>query len=219
MTRVVTAIISLIIIAGAHGIAGASCAEDLIKMARSGVDEAVLMSYIESTPDTCDLSAEDIITLKDLGVSSNIINKALRHGSETDTAATNDTTIRPDADTGASSPVVSTAAAVAPPKDNLNISFFYKSLYPYGNWLMIDGTWCWQPNATVINDEWGPYYNQGRWVYSDWGWCWTSDYSWGWAPFHYGRWFHDRRYRWCWVPDTEWGPAWVSWRSGDDYCG
>lgn len=59
----------------------------------------------------------------------------------------------------------------------------------------------------------------GHWVNSDWGWCWVSDYSWGWAPFHYGRWFHHRTHGWCWVPDTEWGPAWVAWRRGNDFCG
>src|SRR6185312_8904560 len=44
-------------------------------------------------------------------------------------------------------------------------------------------------------------------------------YSWGWAPFHYGRWFHNTRFGWCWAPDTVWGPAWVSWRYSDAYCG
>ena len=51
------------------------------------------------------------------------------------------------------------------------------------------------------------------------GWYWMSDYSWGWAPFHYGRWFHHARFGWCWMPDTVWGPSWVTWRYSDDYCG
>ena len=41
---------------------------------------------------------------------------------------------------------------------------------------------------------------------------WQSDYSWGWAPFHYGRWTRHALYGWIWLPDTVWGPAWVSWR-------
>jgi len=48
---------------------------------------------------------------------------------------------------------------------------------------------------------------------------WVSDYEWGWAPFHYGRWHHSSRRGWIWVPDTRWGPAWVSWRSGGGYYG
>jgi hypothetical protein len=51
------------------------------------------------------------------------------------------------------------------------------------------------------------------------GWTWYSNYSWGWAPFHYGRWFFDNAYGWMWLPDTQWGPAWVTWRSGGDYYG
>jgi hypothetical protein len=48
---------------------------------------------------------------------------------------------------------------------------------------------------------------------------WVSDYSWGWAPFHYGRWMHDPYYGWVWVPGYEWSPAWVAWRHGGDYYG
>jgi hypothetical protein len=46
-----------------------------------------------------------------------------------------------------------------------------------------------------------------------------SDYSWGWAPFHYGRWDYDQYYGWLWIPGNEWGPAWVSWRRADGYYG
>ena len=46
-----------------------------------------------------------------------------------------------------------------------------------------------------------------------------TNYSWGWAPFHYGRWYHDDYYGWAWVPGYEWAPAWVSWRSGGGYYG
>jgi hypothetical protein len=220
MKRIATKLSLIFIIAGTASIVLASSGgDDLIKMARSGVDEEVLQSYIESSSDTFDLNAEDIITLKDLGVSSKVISEALRHGNEIDSAAAHKTIKEAMGDPGEPSPVLSTAAAVAPPADNLNISFFYESLYPYGNWVMIDGEWCWQPNATVINEEWAPYCDRGHWIYSDWGWCWMSDYSWGWAPFHYGRWFHHQRNGWCWIPDTDWGPAWVAWRSGNGYCG
>jgi hypothetical protein len=198
--------------------------DDLIKLARSGVDEEVLSAYIETSSDTFDLSADEIITLKDLGVPSKIISDALRHGHayESDSAsvaAARETIHAASNDTGTASPVVSTASAVAPPPNDQNISFFYEALYPYGSWLQVDGVWCWQPNAAIISEEWAPYCRHGHWVWSDWGWCWDSDYSWGWAPFHYGRWFRHRSHGWCWAPDNEWGPAWVAWRRGDDYCG
>ena len=203
----------------------AEASDDLIKLARSGVDEEVLTAYIESSPDTFDLDADDIITLKDLGVPSKIIIEAMQHGhayesdSASAVAAAKETIQAASNDTAAASQAVLTAAAVAPPAGDQNISFFYESLYPYGNWLDIDGEWCWQPNAAIISADWAPYCRHGHWVDSDWGWCWVSDYSWGWAPFHYGRWFRHSTHGWCWLPDNEWGPAWVSWRRGDDYCG
>src|SRR5206468_3247092 len=48
---------------------------------------------------------------------------------------------------------------------------------------------------------------------------WKSGYSWGWAPFHYGRWFRHGSLGWCWTPDTVWGPSWVTWRTANNYCG
>ena len=53
---------------------------------------------------------------------------------------------------------------------------------------------CWQPTVVVVNPGWQPYCNGGHWVYTDCGWYWLSGYSWGWAPFHYGRWFRHSHY-------------------------
>ena len=97
---------------------------------------------------------------------------------------------------------------------------FYDSLSPYGTWVDVSGYgWCWQPTAVVVNPAWEPYCDHGHWVYSSCGWYWMSDYSWGWAPFHYGRWFQHQRLGWCWVPDHVWGPSWVCWRYSQNYCG
>ena len=103
-------------------------------------------------------------------------------------------------------------AVAAPPPAAVNISFFYEALAPYGNWLQVDGAQYWQPAAVGLDPDWQPYCQRGHWVNSDCGWAWYSDYSWGWAPFHYGRWRHDDRLGWIWAPDTVWGPAWVNWR-------
>jgi hypothetical protein len=37
--------------------------------------------------------------------------------------------------------------------------------------------------------------------------------------YHYGRWLRVDGEGWCWSPDYQWGPAWVSWRTSDDYVG
>jgi hypothetical protein len=82
-----------------------------------------------------------------------------------------------------------------------------------------DYGWCWQPSVIAATPTWRPYADRGRWLYTDCGWYWQSDYAWGWAPFHYGRWVLHARNGWLWVPDTAWGPAWVVWRSSSSHCG
>jgi hypothetical protein len=97
---------------------------------------------------------------------------------------------------------------------------FQDELAPYGNWVD-DGTYgrVWQPEASLVGDDFTPYYSGGHWVLTEFGWTWVSDWSWGWAPFHYGRWIIVAGYGWCWVPGTIWGPAWVAWRAGDGWVG
>lgn len=95
--------------------------------------------------------------------------------------------------------------------------YFYGSLRPYGEWIELEsGFYGWRP--VRVRAGWRPYMN-GRWVWTDYGWYWMSYEPFGWAVFHYGRWYHDEYYGWIWIPDDVWGPAWVEWRSNDDYIG
>lgn len=95
--------------------------------------------------------------------------------------------------------------------------FFYSHLRPYGEWIEVDpGFYAWRP--VRVRAEWRPYVH-GRWVWTDFGWYWVSYEPFGWAVFHYGRWYYDDYYGWIWIPDTIWGPAWVEWRYNDDYIG
>ncbi|MBI5464392.1 MAG: hypothetical protein HY966_05505 [Ignavibacteriales bacterium] len=93
---------------------------------------------------------------------------------------------------------------------------FYSSLAPYGQWLEVDGVIVWRP--LHIRPGWRPYV-EGRWAWTDYGWYWISYEPFGWATFHYGRWYFDDYYGWIWIPDETWGPAWVEWRYNDDYVG
>ncbi len=64
----------------------------------------------------------------------------------------------------------------------------------------------WYPRNVAV--DWAPY-RYGHWVWvSPWGWTWVDDASWGFAPFHYGRWVVARG-RWCWVPSPP-RPAYVT---------
>ena len=102
----------------------------------------------------------------------------------------------------------------------VNVSYFYTELAPYGSWVDLPSYGlCWRPTVAVWNSTWRPYGDAGRWLWTDCGWYWHSDYSWGWAPFHYGRWSCPAGIGWVWVPDSCWGPAWVSWRYTSSHCG
>ncbi len=100
------------------------------------------------------------------------------------------------------------------------VGSFYRTLAPYGTWIKLSPYGLvWQPTVSALNYSWRPYCDGGRWAWTNQGWCWKSSYSWGWAPFHYGRWVNVARYRWVWVPGTTWSPAWVHWRRSASYFG
>lgn len=100
---------------------------------------------------------------------------------------------------------------------SVDIGFFYDDLAPYGNWIERSSYgWVWAPRS--VSASWRPY-QDGHWIWTDQGWTWVSDEPYGWATYHYGRWYDDPELGWVWVPGDEWGPAWVSWQEGDDYIG
>ena len=76
--------------------------------------------------------------------------------------------------------------------------------------------YAWIPTAIPVG--WVPY-RDGHWVWiAPWGWTWVDDSSWGFAPFHYGRWGQCNG-RWCWVPGSPavrpvYAPALVAWAGG-----
>jgi len=37
-------------------------------------------------------------------------------------------------------------------------------------------------------------------IYTTDGWMWVSNYNWGWACYHYGRWWKSQLYGWVWMP-------------------
>lgn len=114
-----------------------------------------------------------------------------------------------------------TVAATTPSQPVVvNQQIFYESLAPYGSWIEVPSYgWCWQPTVAVVNSSWIPYGDGGRWVWTDRGWYWHSSYTWGWGPYHYGRWHRHGRHGWVWLPGYDWAPAWVAWRTTPTYCG
>src|SRR5215218_952896 len=100
---------------------------------------------------------------------------------------------------------------------SVDLGFFYDDLAPYGNWIERPSYgWVWTPRQ--VSTSWRPY-RDGHWVWTDQGWTWISDEPYGWATYHYGRWYDDPEIGWAWVPDDEWAPSWVSFQQGADYVG
>jgi hypothetical protein len=98
--------------------------------------------------------------------------------------------------------------------DPSSLTDFRTTLDPYGTWTE-DATYgtVWVPSAGVVGADFTPYVSAGHWTYDD-EYVWVSDYSWGWAPFHYGRWVWVGGMGWEWIPGRTYAGAWVSWRYG-----
>ena len=233
---------------------------ELARLHQSGLDESVVKAFVEKSTNPVSPSADELIYLKDIGVSPRVITALIQQTARMREQATalranppvatpappqsNVTIIAANANPPAAQPaapvapppavapapapapavaVAPAAAPVAQPAPaNLppQVNVFYQQLQPYGTWMQVaDYGWCWQPSVAIATPAWRPYADRGRWLHTDHGWYWQSDYAWGWAPFHYGRWVQHARSGWLWIPDTHWGPAWVVWRSSAAHCG
>ncbi len=200
---------------------------EVVKLAEAGSSDDVILAYVQNTQGPFGLSADGIIYLKDLGVSSAVVTAMLNHDTTWKNQNPNTVPVvtAPPPVVQPAPPVDPASSAAAPAPDYVGappaqVNYFYDQLAPYGSWVSLpDYGWCWQPSTIVIHRGWTPYCDGGHWVYTDAGWFWQSDYSWGWAPFHYGRWYLHERCGWVWLPDTVWAPAWVTWRVSGDHCG
>lgn len=101
--------------------------------------------------------------------------------------------------------------------DPAALSDFRQTLDPYGTWSD-DPTYgtIWTPSPGAVGPDFQPYVTAGHWDYDD-DYVWASDYSWGWAPFHYGRWVYIDGRGWAWIPGRVYRGAWVGWGVDDGY--
>ena len=200
---------------------------EVVKLAQAGVGEEVIFAYVDKFGGSFQLGADQILYLKDLGVSENVLTTMLKHDAVAAPAAS---LVQTQIVSNVSQPLpvnpappaeaAPVAAATAPPPTAPEVAQFYDALSPYGSWVYLSTYgWCWQPTVAVSVSTWRPYADSGRWYWSDGGWYWNSDYSWGWAAFHYGRWYHHGGCGWVWAPGVTWGPSWVSWRYQAGYYG
>ena len=173
------------------------------------MDESVMLAFVTNSSYIFQLDSDDIIYLKDVGVSEVIIAAMIQHDKTLQSNLPNPTAAEPPPNTNVTvavteiQPPAPETVAYGEPVEQVNVSYtyFYSSLAPYGSWINVGSCGLvWRPTACAVNREWRPYCDSGRWVYSDCGWYWASTYSWGWAPYHYGRWLRHSHYGWCWAP-------------------
>lgn len=220
LTRIMALVCALMALFQTVQAGNTAAIADVLKLKNTGLGDDIILSFIQKRNLDYALLTDDIVSLKQQGVSSEVINAMLASGKGT----------APFAPTAPMAPMAPTAPAASfaptvvqsapPPTLDPDAAYFYQELTPYGHWVMAeDNQWYWQPTVAVASPTWRPYSDAGHWVSSDTGWYWSSDYPWGWAAFHYGRWQLHPHFGWIWLPDREWGPAWVVWRNGGDYCG
>jgi hypothetical protein len=208
-------------------------AAEVAKLVAAGTTEDVVLAYVQNAPGPFNLSADNVLYLKDLGVASAVITAMLNHDSALRSQAPPPAPAveapPPAAAPAQMAPVPAQEMAPPPPAAPApvyvnnpppDVGYFYNDLAPYGTWADLPGYgWCWQPTVIATTPGWQPYCHGGNWLNTDAGWFWASSYSWGWAPFHYGRWYRHPGAGWVWFPGRTWGPSWVVWRSGGGNCG
>lgn len=108
-------------------------------------------------------------------------------------------------------------------------AYLPEELRNYSGELDANGRWVsvpeygmvWRPTVVLV-DQWSPYSN-GRWIWRGNEYVWIAEESWGWVPYHYGRWAVIASLGWCWVPplrgDVYWGPGYVGWYTSGSYVG
>jgi len=213
----------------------AAAVAEVAKLRDAGLSDDTIVAFVRSKEANYELSADDLVALAKRGFSQPVLGAMVASGRRSAPAAAP----FPSATAGTPAPAApdpgypgAPAAPVAvpgpvygvpttpPPGIGSDAAYFFQELSPHGRWLTAeDGRWYWQPAVALTTPGWRPYFDEGRWVYTDGGWYWSSNYAWGWAAFHHGRWELHPHLGWIWLPDRVWGPAWVAWRGDGEYCG
>lgn len=188
------------------------------KLVQSGVGDGTVLSYFVQSKPYGNPSAADIVPLKNVRTSSEVITALIDHDGNQNNrqwATSSVTPAQPATPIRASSPLSTGTVVrddvVSAENPRPEAIFFYDQLAPCGEWSWNNSYgWVWPPTDAAVDRR--PYANGGR-KYSNVGSTWISGEPWEWAAFHYGRWFIDS-YRGCY-----WAPAWVAWHSDDDFCG
>jgi hypothetical protein len=123
---------------------------DLVKLVKAGTDEEIILTYIDASPIPYAYTAEDIVYLKEMGVTPKVIAAAINHGKA----------IREQAAKNAPAASADTTAE----KTQTRYYYYYDPYY-YGGWVMYDGYWQWRPSVIIQYDRgwWPLHHRRHRW--------------------------------------------------------
>jgi outer membrane lipoprotein SlyB len=142
---------------------------DVKALARSGINDDVIISQIRNSRTVYHLSAADIIDLRDAGVSNRVIDFMINTpGSIGATSG------------GASAPQASTVVVAEPPPP---VPVETVVVAPGPDYVWIDGEWVWNGRWFWVGGHWGyPPYPHAVWVRGYWG---RGPHGWSRAPGHW----------------------------------
>ncbi|MEN8255278.1 MAG: hypothetical protein ABFR33_07395, partial [Verrucomicrobiota bacterium] len=109
---------------------------ELVRLVQAGVEESVILAYIDNTLRLFNLDADDIIYLADLGAPAGIIEAAMEHDQRLIEKG-----ISPEAE-----PPDDAAEEIGEQPPEVTVDEFHDTLAPYGAWVDIEGYGrCWRP--------------------------------------------------------------------------
>jgi len=134
---------------------------EVVRLAEAGTSDDVIVGYIQAAQTPFRLTADQILFLRDNGISSPVISAMLARdnalqGRPQVASYPPVTPVPAPAPAPAPAPVAPMPADATSPvyvgNAPADVTYFYNSLSPYGTWVFLDGIgWCWQPRVVAIN--------------------------------------------------------------------
>ena len=142
--------------------------DDLAKLVKSGVSEDVIVAYINSSTTNYSLTPEEILHLKDMGASGNVLTAAIQKKKPA-----NDSAAQQSRAAGVPSKEAAKTVYPGAPSFPADTNIVYEYVPPSGKWVLINDYWYWQyPTGVIVDLGWQPYYFYNyRWYphYRHWG--------------------------------------------------
>jgi hypothetical protein len=120
----------------------------VIRLAQSGVDESVIITYVTNSGSTFNLNSDEIIYLKDIGLPNEVVTAMMQRDQQLQQQMTA-TTYQPPAQPAPETTEQPEPVPVEQPAE-VTVNYFYDNLALYGNWVDVDGYGrCWRPSVVV----------------------------------------------------------------------